>query len=196
MKDNETKRAFITARAEGKSYSTIQKELGISKATCNSWERLFTGEIKALRGAQMEELYISYGMAKEARIKALGGILRRLDEAIEKKNFEDLTPEKLLDLRIRYARELKEEYQEPEGAGTDNTLDGILEEYNSLFSEAKAGNVSPADVKAQLAILEAKKEALYKLALEHSKEETDPLEIDYSKQYISKLTRHDDAPEA
>lgn len=33
MKDTETKLAFIRARAEGKSYSKIQEELGIAKAT-------------------------------------------------------------------------------------------------------------------------------------------------------------------
>lgn len=73
MKDTETKLAFIKARAEGKSYSTITKELGIAKATCTSWEQSLKGDIEAMKRAQTEELYTAYNMKREARIKAHKG---------------------------------------------------------------------------------------------------------------------------
>lgn len=82
MKDTETKLAFIKARAEGKSYSTITKELGIAKATCTSWEQSLKGDIEAMKRAQTEELYTAYNMKREARIKALGEIVQGLDKAI------------------------------------------------------------------------------------------------------------------
>ena len=69
MKDRETQLAFIKARAEGKSYSTITRELGIAKATCTSWEQSLRAEIEAMRQAQLEELYTAYNMKREARIR-------------------------------------------------------------------------------------------------------------------------------
>jgi len=190
LKDRETQLAFIKARAEGKSYSTITKELGIAKATCASWEHTLRGEIDALRQAQLEELYTTYSMGREARIKALGDIVQGLDRAIAQKPLEDLSADKLLDLRLKYGRALKEEYSEPLDLDTDNTLDGILEQYNQLYRESKRGDYSPADIKAQLGILDAKRDILYKLTEEKTKEEESPLGFSTLKEYQSKLIRH------
>ena len=192
MKDRETQLAFIKARAEGKSYSTITKELGIAKATCTNWEQSLRGEIEELRQAQLEELYTAYSMKREARIKALGDILQGLDTAIASKPLEELPADKLLELRLKYGRELKEEYKEP-AIATDNTLDGLLEQYNQLYTEARAGNYTPADIKAQLSILDAKRETIYQLAGEHAREEEDPLNMAQALSgYTSRIIRHEE----
>lgn len=190
MKDNKTKLAFIKARAEGKSYSTITKELGIAKATCTSWEQSLRSEIAELKREQLEELYTAYSMKQEARIKALGNILQGLDEAIAGKPLDALPVDKLLDLRLKYGRELKAEYKEPVELATDDTLDGLLEQYNQLYTEARAGSYSLADIKAQLSILDAKREVLYSLAREQQKEEADQLDLDFTG-YTSRILRHD-----
>ena len=195
MKDRETKLAFIKARAEGKSYSTITKELGIAKATCTSWEQSLKGEIDALRQAQLEELYTAYNMKREARIKTLGTILHGIDKAIADKPLEEIPADKLLELRLKYGRELKAEYVEPVELDTDDTLDGLLEQYNQLYRESKKGNYSPADVKAQLSILDAKRETIYRLATERTREEDNLLELDFGR-YTSKLIRHEDRRDA
>ena len=196
MKDNETKLAFIQARAEGKSYSTITRELGIAKATCASWEQSLRGDIEALKQAQLEELYTAYNMKREARIKALGGIVQGLDNAIAQKPLEELPADKLLELRLKYGRELKEEYIEPVELDTDDTLDGLLEQYNQLYRESKTGNYTPADIKAQLSILDAKRETLYRLAGEQAREEEDPLGFDFLEGYKSKVIRHENRRDA
>lgn len=188
MKDRETQLAFIKARAEGKSYSTITQELGIAKATCASWERTLRGEIEELRQAQLEELYTAYSMTREARIKALGGILQGLDKAIAEKPLEELPADKLLELRLKYGRELKTEYTEPVELDTDNTLDGLLEEYNQLYTASKTGTLAPADIKAQLSILDAKRDTIYRLAREQEREEENPLDFDFK--YTSRMIRH------
>lgn len=192
LKDRQTQLAFIKARAEGKSYSKIQSELGIAKATCASWEQTLRGEIEALKGEQLEELYSSYQMTREARIKALGSILQDLDTAIQKKPLDALPADKLLELRLKYWQELKKEYVETGNPETDNTLDSLLEQYNQLYMDSRAGKYSPADVKAQLSILDAKKSALFQMALEQEKEETEgnPLQY-YLNGYNSKVLRHD-----
>lgn len=194
MKDTETKLAFIKARAEGKSYSTITKELGIAKATCTSWEQSLKGDIEAMKRAQTEELYTAYNMKREARIKALGEIVQGLDKAIADKPLEELPLDKLLELRLKYARELKEEYLEPVELETDNTLDGLLEQYNQLYKDSKTGKYNPADIKAQLAILDAKRDTLYRISGELTKEEESGLvnmaDL-FNKEYESKLLRRD-----
>lgn len=188
MKPTETKLAFIQARAEGKSYSTIQEELGISKATCSNWEKELKADVEALKSARLEELYTSYNMTREARIKTLGRIANRLDTEIEKQDMSTLSLDRQLELRLKYARELRAEYREPVNTETDNTLEGLLEEYNQIYIDSKTGSLSPADVKAQLAILDAKRDIIYKISGEREKEETDPLALNL--EYKSRVLRH------
>jgi len=195
LKDRETQLAFIKARAEGKSYGTISKELGISKATCTSWEKTLRDEIDALRQEQLDELYTAYSMTREARIKALGSIVQELDKAIATKALDELSPDKLLDLRLKYGRELKAEFREPV-AGTDATIDGIIEQYDQLLQESTAGNASPAEVKAQLSILGAKLDALQKVAGEYTKEENSQFGRSPLLGYTSRLIRHEDRRDA
>lgn len=189
MKDTETKLAFIKARAEGKSYGAITKELGIAKATCTSWEQSLKGDIEAMKRAQTEELYTAYNMKREARIKALGEIVQGLDKAIEGKPLEELPLDKLLELRLKYGRELKTEYIEPVELETDNTLDGLLEQYDKLYKDSKTGKYSPADIKAQLAILDAKRATLLQAEGEHQKEDSDPFNMNL--EYKSGLLRRE-----
>ena len=189
MKDSETKLAFIKARAEGKSYSTITKELGIAKATCTSWEQTLKADIEALKRAQLDELYTAYNMKREARIKDLGGILQGLDSAIASKSLEDLPLDKLLELRLKYGRELKAEYKELIEIETDNTLDGLLEQYSQLLQDSRAGDYTPAEVKAQLSILEAKRATLFNISNELIKEDDTPLNLQL--EYTSAILRHE-----
>lgn len=191
MKDHKTQLAFIEARAEGKSFDTITKELNISKGTCCSWEKSLHADIEALKDEHLEELYTTYKMTRDARIKSLGEILQNIDTAIAKKTLEDIPADKLLELRLKYSKELKEEYKEPIEINTDDTLDGLLEQYNQLYNESKSGTISPADIKAQLSILDARKDTIYQLAREHTKEEgEDPFSFDLNPEYISKVIRH------
>ena len=69
MKPVDVQTEFIRLRAEGKSYAAISKELGISKDTCSKWENALKDKISSLKAEQLSELYDSYYMTKEARIK-------------------------------------------------------------------------------------------------------------------------------
>lgn len=156
MKTTEKKLAYIQARAQGKSYSTIATELEISKSTCSKWERGLKEDIDSLKRANTEELYTSYNMTREARIKGLGELLQGIDKAIAQKDLTELPLDKLLELRLKYARELKTEYVEPLEAPQEDSLEGILAQYSQLYTDSKSGKYSPAQVKAQLSILGAK----------------------------------------
>lgn len=193
MKDNETRLAFIQARAEGKSYDTIARELGIAKGTCNNWERELRTDIDALKQAQLEELYTAYNMKRDARIRSLGDFLKDIDTALAGKDLEEVPADKLLELRIKYARELKEEYIEPvELPQGDNTLDELIEQYDALYRDAKTGKYTPADIKAQLSILDAKRATLTAINGEIQREAAsreDPFDMGMITPYNSEIIR-------
>ena len=191
MKDNKTKLEFIKARAEGKSYRTISKELGISISTCSEWESSLADQIAQAKKEELDELYSSYNMTKQARIKELGELIERIDEARENiadKPLETLSEDRLIELKLKVMRELRAEYKEPV-ATSDNTLDGLLEEYNRIYSESRSGKLTASETKAQLSILDGKRDLLYRIAVEETREEKEG-SIDLELGYTSKLLRH------
>lgn len=73
MESTEKQLEFIKLRAENKSFNKISKSLSISKDTSQQWENQLKKEInKHKMKDQLEELYNSYFMYKEARITELG----------------------------------------------------------------------------------------------------------------------------
>ena len=110
MKPQEQKTEFIRLRAEGNSYSKIAEALHISKSTCTAWERELKDQIVELKQDQLNELYSSYYMTKEARIKRIGDTLNAINEALDSSDLAELRPEKLLDFKLKYTEALKEEY--------------------------------------------------------------------------------------
>lgn len=109
-KDAETKHRFIILRAAGYSFNRIADELSISKATCSKWEADFEIEIAEQKADELQTLYDEYALTKKARIEQLGKVLQRLDDEIAKKDFSEMSIERLLDLRLKYGAALKEEF--------------------------------------------------------------------------------------
>lgn len=146
MKPQGQKLEFVKLRAEGKSYTTISKELHISKSTCSLWEKELKEEVNELKQERLDELYCSYCMHKEARIKRLGKLLNDIDTAIDLHSVNAVPTEKLLELRLKYQKALKEEYQgdtEPFKIDTDrlNAKD-IVTALSDLLNRIRAGAVT------------------------------------------------------
>lgn len=155
MKPNELKQEFIKLRAGGKSYSQIAEELHISKSTCTKWERDFAAEINDLKRAELAELHESYGMAKEARIRALGGTLAKINEAIDKADFSEVDPAKLLDYKLRYMEALKGEYVGALAAvdPKDVTAEDILSAFADVLNRSRAGDITQEQAQRESALL-------------------------------------------
>ncbi len=145
MKPQEQKTEFIRLRAEGRSYSYIADTLHISKSTCSSWEKELQDAIAELKQEQLNELYSSYYMTKEARIKKLGETLNRINEALEAVDLSEIPAEKLLDFELKYTEALKEEYT---GTGKPYSFSEkiepkeIVEALGDLLERIRAGEVT------------------------------------------------------
>jgi hypothetical protein len=145
MKPQAQKMEFIKLRAEGKSYSNIAGTLHISKSTCTAWERELKGAIAELKQEQLNELYSSYYMTKEARIKKLGDTLDNINTALDEADLTQIPPEKLLEYKLKYTEALKGEYT---GSGTPyqftDRLDPkeIVIALGDLLNRIRAGEVT------------------------------------------------------
>lgn len=145
MKPQEEKTEFIKLRAEGKSYGFIADALHISKSTCTSWERELKEQIAQLKREQLNELYDSYFMTREARIKKLGDTLVNINTALDNSDLSAVAPEKLLDFKLKYTEALKAEYIDtnpPQRLGTNFKAQDILMALGNLLDRIRAGEVS------------------------------------------------------
>lgn len=157
MKPQEQRAEFIRLRASGKSYSAIADILNISKSTCTAWEREFKDAIAELKQEQLNELYSSYFMTKEARIKKLGQTLESIDTALDGADLSRIQPEKLLEYKLKYTEALKEEYT---GSGTPYQFSAskiepadIVNALGDLLARVRAGEVSTAQANKESAII-------------------------------------------
>lgn len=151
MKGTEKKAEFIELRAQGMSYSKIADTLSISKSTCTAWERELQEEIATRKQERLEELYSLYGMHRQNRIERIGDTLSQIDSAIAAKDLSELSAATLLELKLKYERELSKEYIQPAEPITENSLDAILTQYIIALKKSQSGENSPAQTKAQIA---------------------------------------------
>jgi hypothetical protein len=154
MKPQELKQKFIELRADGHSYSTITKELGIAKGTCSKWERELEDEIATLKRESLTALYDSYHMTKEARIKKLGDTLSNIDEALAKADLSEVPADKLLDYKLKYMEALRKEYT-PAGKplGKDINQHTILTAMGDLLDRVRAGEITPEQATRESTVL-------------------------------------------
>lgn len=113
MRSTEEKIRFVELRAQGLSFDRIAKELRASKQTLIDWSKELQEEIANRRALELEALYEAAGIAKEKRLQALAGVLNRLELELAKRSLVDVSTEKLLELQLKYSKQLEEERVEP-----------------------------------------------------------------------------------
>lgn len=158
MKPQETKDRFVILRAEGKSYAAIQKELGISKATCSSWEKEFKDAITEKKGENLEQLYKAYNMTREGRIKQLGATLEAIEQALAQADLTQVPPDKLLKLNLEYKQALKEEWlplQAPERLPDRAEPADFIRILESLLDRIRSGEITEQQARQELAAIQS-----------------------------------------
>jgi len=113
METIETKRRFIELRAKGYSFDKIAKELGKAKQTLLDWSRDLDQEIAQAKALELDSLYESYNLYKEAWLKTLAEILSKLKKEVDNRDLTDLPTDRLLDLFLKYEGVVKESLVEP-----------------------------------------------------------------------------------
>lgn len=146
---------FIILRAQGLSYDKIAKKLKIGRATCSNWDTKYTREIADRKAEELNALYEEYFMGHKARIKRLGGICNKLDEEIAKRDFSELSLDKLLDLRLKYGEALKQEHTGESGGAlpADATPAQILQSFVLIYNRTRAGEITDAQARQEIAML-------------------------------------------
>jgi len=107
------RRLFTELRARGFSLRRVAKRIGISVQTASNWHHELEEDIARLRAAEIEALHEAYFLAKEARIRLLGGQLRAIREELERRDLQDVPTVRLLELQLAYFKDLLDEYVEP-----------------------------------------------------------------------------------
>ena len=153
MKPVEMKQRFIELRAEGKSYQAIRDELGIAVGTCSAWEHELASEIAMMKRESLNALYNAYHMTKEARIKKLGGTLNNIDTALEGADLTELTPDKLLDYKLRYSDALRKEYTPQSQPIEKVDANSIVDAMGDLLDRVRAGDITPEQATKESTIL-------------------------------------------
>lgn len=159
MRPAEDKVKYIQLRAEGKSYRAISKEIGVCKDTCQRWEADLKAEIAERKAEQLEELYESYHMTRQARITQLGEAVKKIDGAIDTVGFDEASPERLLDLKLKYLVALKDEYLPTNTPATNHIqqngdyMENVLIALNDLLVRVRTGEVTTEQASKESAVI-------------------------------------------
>jgi transposase-like protein len=163
MAHKEQKVRFIELRAQGYSYASIAKELGVSKGTLTAWNAELEAEIAKARAVELEALQEEFFLLKEGRIRLVGEQLKAIQTEIGKRDLSKVNTDKLLELQLRYFGELKGEYVET-GRRTEtgpklNSSD-IAEQLQMVLVRYRAGEISESQAKLEQAVLQSMLKAI------------------------------------
>jgi len=147
---------FIELRARGLSYARIAKELKVAKGTLAAWSQELSEEIAGLKAVQLEELYEKYYLVRAGRIELIGSQMKKLVRELQKRDFAEMSTEKLLDLVLRYFETLKAEYIEPEPEdriGDKMNAQTIVEALGNTLNRYRAGEIDQDRAQRETSIL-------------------------------------------
>ncbi len=108
----EMKEKFVNLRAKGNTISAISEKLGVGRQTLITWNKEYATEIMNLRELELEDHKDKYFANHKKRIEIIGTKFAQLLERVDKQlndNYEYISPERTLNLLLKYARFLRME---------------------------------------------------------------------------------------
>lgn len=106
MKDLKTKERFVELRAQGLSFDSIAKEIGVSKTTLLKWSRECEDAINNAKYFAYQRLIEQYKITKIERIKLLMQERQKVNDALEQKDFNELSARELLNMQEKLENQL------------------------------------------------------------------------------------------
>lgn len=103
------KHEFIRLRAQGVSLKQAAEQLHLGIGTLCEWGKALELEIASARAIELEALLAEFYLLKEHRIKAFGQLLKRIDDALELRDFAELDTGKLIEYRLKILQDLANE---------------------------------------------------------------------------------------
>lgn len=113
MTNTDLKQQFITLRAKGYSLEKIGKELGKCRQTLSNWNSDLEEEISNAKAIELESLFEECLLTKEHRVKNISNLLTTISNELAKRDFQDVTTEKLVEMKMKLTDQLKTEYIQP-----------------------------------------------------------------------------------
>lgn len=132
MVKTEEKDKFIELRAAGLSFDSIAQQLNISKPTLLKMAKDFRSDIERLKFISLEAQAEKYKVLRAERLESLGKLLGQVDTALEAADFDRLSPEKLIELKLKLTDKMQSLIAEPftieqgllmRSLGSDSDLD-------------------------------------------------------------------------
>lgn len=161
MEPLQVKEEFIKLRAKGWSYDKIAEKLGKAKQTLIDWSKELQEEIANRKALELEALYELYHLHREQRIKDFAQVVKSLREEILKRDLEDVPTDKLLDLFLKYGKQLEEELIDPEFKSSSEIAES--KEERNLLEGADLSRLTEEELRTITAIQNKLAEAPDKL---------------------------------
>ena len=93
---NEKQKKFMQLRIlEGKSFSTISKEIGVPIETLHEWDLNLTEEMENIRMNELDIIEEESGLAPIAQLRYLAKLYSRLREELNSRDFSGLPTDEL-----------------------------------------------------------------------------------------------------
>lgn len=108
--ENERLKAeFVELRAKGKSIEEIAEELKISKDELIELTEDWTIELHNSKSVEIDAVQKRYYISKDKRVEAFGTLLLSVKGELEKRDFADISTDKLLAFYLKLGEFLKNE---------------------------------------------------------------------------------------
>ena len=109
MKDPKIKERFVELRAEGRSFDSIAKELGVSKTTLLKWNAELLDQINNAKFFYYQSLAEQFKVIKQERINNLMRKYQKVNDALDQKDFNELPVKELLNIQENLENKLRDE---------------------------------------------------------------------------------------
>lgn len=99
---------FILYRASGLTLREIAEKLNISTKTAERWNKKYKTEIEEMKADFLDRMKQQIEAENLDRVKEINNTIKKLDEILNTKDLSKVNTATLLDLKLKYLKELRQ----------------------------------------------------------------------------------------